>query len=540
MSTIRDELKTLIEQRVFSRYKDLGEEKWIFDFRTVSMTREFMDLYSHAFFEHFKGEKDVQICGLESASIPLVTTLVYASEAFDVKANGLFIRKGRKKHDLHKIIEGTPNKQPVILVDDILNTGKSIEKQIEVLKNAGLTVSGIFCLVRFRDESFYGFLTKGEIPLTSLFELNDFKSSLNIENLQRKKELQSLSFTYKWGFTIPADLVNYKNVAPKSAPVIYRDTILFGTDSGIFYCLDKRTGDTIWTYKILFGDRGKMIHSSPVVHKDTVYFGAYDGNFYSLDARTGKRKWVYMEADWIGSSPCVSAKDNLVYVGLEFGLWKKRGGIVALDANTGKEKWRDTHIGLTHCSPYVSLKNNQLYCGSNDGILRIYNAQTGEHLKNHVIGAPIRLSFSENDAGTKIVFGAFDKHCHVVDTTTLEIVDKLETLEAIYSTPLWIGETIIVNSLDKRVYSYDAVHKKLNWTFLTKGRIFSNPVLIKGSLFVGSNDGALYKLDPETGKEIGHIQFPERIVNKVLFDEETGYTYIPTFANELHCLSIVP
>ena len=244
-----------------------------------------------------------------------------------------------------------------------------------------------------------------------------------------------------------------------------------------------------------------------------------------------------MDADWIGSSPAVSTKNNLLYIGLEFGLWKKRGAVVALDPETGEERWRGQHTGLTHCSPYVSEKNNLLFCGSNDGIVRMYRAKTGEQLQEHTIGAPIRASFAEKSDGSKVAFGAFDKKCHIIDTKTLAISDTFETLEAIYSTPLWTGDTLFINSLDKFVYSYDTVHKKLHWKFLTRGRIFSSPALIKGSLFIGSNDGVLYKIDPTTGKELGHIQFPERIVGKILYDQETSRTYVPTFNNALHCIT---
>jgi outer membrane protein assembly factor BamB/orotate phosphoribosyltransferase len=532
------ELKKMIEQEVFSHYVEDGERKWIFDFRAVSMTHAFMTLYAEIFFRLFGDRKQFQISGLESSAIPLVAALVSASKQHGAEVNGLFVRKSRKKHDLHKAIEGSPTKDPIILIDDILNTGKSIETQIAVLKKEGLSILAVFCLVRFRDISFYEFLTREGITIVTPFDLNDFAATLGLKNMLSEAPLQPLTFKHHWGFAIPPTQVNYADVVPKSAPLLFKDMVLFGTDAGVFYCIDKRTGTIIWTYAIRFGDRKKRIYSSPIVFRDTVYFGSYDGTFYALDVHTGKKKWSFMDADWIGSSPCISPSHEMVFVGLEFGLWKKRGGIASLNANTGKEIWRDLHPGLTHCSPFFSEKNNLVLCGSNDGTLRIYRAQTGELLKEHKMQAAIRASFSEDASGTRIAFGAFDSKCHIIDTTTLELIDSFETLEAIYSTPLWIGDDIVVGSLDKHVYAYDSARRDLRWKFRTRGRIFCNPTLIHGSIFIGSNDGALYKLSSETGKEIGHIQTAERIVNPPLFDSETGRTYLPLFVNEIRCLTI--
>jgi len=83
----------------------------------------------------------------------------------------------------------------------------------------------------------------------------------------------------------------------------------------------------------------KLIFSSPcLVENKYICFGAYDGNLYLLDKETSKRKWVFMEADWIGSSPCHAKDLDLIFVGMEYGLWKKQGGVTAIYADTGEKK----------------------------------------------------------------------------------------------------------------------------------------------------------------------------------------------------------
>lgn len=543
-------LKKCIEEKVFLRYQEISQtdvdknledhKKWIMDFRRVSLTPDFLKLYVDIFFEIYGEEKDFQVCGLESASLPLLGAIVLESNRREKQINGLFIRKGRKKHDLRKNIEGTNNGLPVIIIDDLVNTGSSVVKQMETLKAEGYVVKGVFSVLRFRDQDFYKFMAEDHsIEFVSIFDLNDFAKTLSIQNIKEKVSVKKYPMRYESLWKFSSTSPNFKYVVPKSAPLIYGDCTFFGTDSGIFYCLNKKTGEAIWQYKIFQKASGKAIFSSPIIIEDTVFFGAYDGNFYALDIKTGSKKWIYYDADWIGSSPSVSEKYGLVYVGLEYGLWNKKGGVAAIDIKNGEEIWKDIHQGLTHGSPYYSDNNNLLFCGSNDGVLRIYNAKTGAKLKEHEIGSEIKYSFAENDDGNLVAFGAMDGVCYFVDTKTLEVTDKFISKAGIYSTPAFYKNLTIINSLDKTIYCYDYIDKKIKWSKTTLGRVFSSPLVFQNHVYIGSNDGRLYKIEIETGDDQGYIQLSERIVNKICLEQiskSENILYIPTVANELYCI----
>lgn len=539
----RQGIKKLIEESVFQR-TNLAETgiAWIFDFRRASLTPNFLDLYTKVFFENFEEDfragNKFQVCGLESASISLISAIVLESQKRGLNINGFFIRKSKKKHDMMNDIEGVPNEYPVIIVDDILNSGKTTLKQLQILKAAnggkGIPVKSVFSILRFRDLGFYNFITDLNINIVTLFELNDFKESLGLKNKEPETVAKPINFETVWSKKYAKG--NFKSVIRKSAPVLDNSKIYFGTDEGFFLCVDASSGNIIWQYKILFGADGKYIISSPKIYNDYVFFGAYDGNFYCLDKNTGKKVWVYMDADWVGSSPCISGKLGLVYIGLEYGLFAKKGGIVAIDIKTGKEVWKDFHESLTHCSPFVSDHNNLLFCGSNDGVLRIYNSKTGQKLKEHNIGGDIKDSFVENEPKTKVAFGSFAKKITIINTKSLEIDSELEVYEAIYSTPVWVGDDVIFTCLDKRVYRYDTKNKVKKWELFTNSRIFSDPLIIGKFAFVGNNSGILSKVDIETGKEAGYLQFAERIVNKCIYDEKSKLLYVPTLAHEVYCI----
>ena len=107
---------------------------------------------------------------------------------------------------------------------------------------------------------------------------------------------------------------------------------------------------------------------------------------------------------------------------------------------------------------------------------------------------------------------------------------------SIYSSPLVVGDTVYIASLDKQVYAIDLDTGRDRWLYETGGRIFSSPAHFEASLWVGSNDGRLHELDPETGKLRSFFQATERIVNAPAYNPRTRRFFVPTFANEIYCL----
>ena len=296
--------------------------EWLFDFRALILQPKWLDRYAEIFWEHYASKYPFQVCGMETAGIPLVAAIVMKSVARGTPVNGFYIRKSRKRQDLMKQVEGTPTDEPVIIVDDLINFGGTKEKQIKILEEAGKKVLEIFVLLRFRDVSAYGFAALRGIAVSSLFSLPDF--NLPLLSAQAPETPRD-SFEIVWHFKgAPA---SFHLVVQKSAPVLAAERVFFGADTGTFYALDQKNGEIVWQFEAGKHPEGKGILSTPAVHGGVVYFGAYDGNVYALDAKTGAKKWVNRDTDWIGSSPSLAPDLDLLFIGLEFGLWRKRGGI---------------------------------------------------------------------------------------------------------------------------------------------------------------------------------------------------------------------
>ncbi len=555
------QLKQIIAEQVFLKNTDLeigfndDPDGWIFNFRSVLMNGRVSNLISDIFYEDFKDQYPFQMCSLEIAGVPLVTSLMnkfYARGHEDV--NAVFIRKSRKKTGLLKMIEGTlVEDQPLVLVDDIINSGGSFWRQIEVLDELGYKIDTVWSILQFRDKDYYQRFVNRGIKVRSLFELDDFTDVLSeqalVANCKRKEETPiPWPFTASWCFK--SERPSYQWVVSKSQPVIDEDKLYFGSDNCIFWALNQSDGTVAWKYQVGSHAKRKSIFSSPALHGDLVLFGSYDGNFYALDKHTGKRVWMFLEADWIGSSPAVADDLGLVYVGLEFGLFAKRGGIVALDIKTGKKVWCDySHPALTHCSPHYISERQEVVIGSNDGKVRLHCAKTGEvkwefttfggsdfdpKMHGGFGTGDIKESFAYYHKQKYVICGSIDGFLYIIDAHTGHLVYHHKCEFGIWSTPVVYGKNVYFTSVDKHVRCINLETLELVFEKnLDSTRIFSSPTIISDCLYVGTNAGRLHEIDPQTGEVTGCFHARERITNSLVQNPQTGQYFLPTFANEI-------
>lgn len=538
------------EDIIFRQTGAVKDSGWIFDFRRILMKPEILSMVGDIFWNQYKEKYPFQIGSIEVAGIPLVIGVgqrMYENGAKDVSS--FFIRKSRKKDGLMRMIEGEVSKgKSIILVDDIINSGKSFIRQVEVLEELGHKVDKVWSILRFRDPEYYEYFHDKGIVVDSLFDLSDFQNSLGTTNrTPREPGRPLMPFEVKWKFA--SENPNYFYVVPKSDPVLDNNKVYFGSDSGVFWALNQSDGSIAWKKKVGFHPSGKSIFSSPSISNDTVFFGAYDGNFYALDTKTGKSNWIFMDADWVGSSPAVAEDLGLIFVGLEFGLIKKRGALVAIDIETGKKKWQYDVPMYTHSSPLYIPQKKQVIIGSNDGTAYLFDAksgkliwqfETGENTNEEMakgFGAhDIKESFAYDEKRDYIIFGNIEGRLFVLDRKTGKELFTHKAEFGFYSTPLVYDGKVYASSIDKHLYCIDLNTLELKWKWLAGARIFASPVEIEGSIYIGANTGRLTELDPETGKEISFITVPERITNKIVYNKETRRFFLPTFANEIYCL----
>lgn len=97
-----------------------------------------------------------------------------------------------------------------------------------------------------------------------------------------------------------------------SAPAIGPDRVIFGGRDRNIHCVNRATGEAIWT----FATR-RQVDSSPVLCDGKVVAGSEDGTLYILDAATGSELWSYDLGRSIVSSPAVV--NGMVLIGCNDG-----------------------------------------------------------------------------------------------------------------------------------------------------------------------------------------------------------------------------
>lgn len=506
------------------------DEAWLFDLRNLFMKSEALELVADIFWDEFKDYYPFQVGGQEVAAIPLVTAIILKGNALGKIVNGFIIRKSRKPVGLQKIIEGELNSEKVILVDDLINSGGTILKQIKVIENEEKKIDRVFTLINFRGAENQKLLNRYGISLNSLFSLEDFNLSL----FKRKSEISKDNFEVLWRFASPNP--NYFYIIPKSSPCLDDKKIYFGSDSGFFWALNQNDGSIAWKFEVGYPALGKKIFSSPALFNDKVFFGSYDGNLYALNKSNGEKVWVFNEADWIGSSPAIAEDLKLVFIGLEFGLFRKMGGIAAINANSGKKVWEYRTKDYIHSSPAYCEEKRLLAVGDGGGFAYLFDAKSGNLKWKFPTGGPIRASFAFDLRRNLVIFGSFDKNMYIVDIESGKLKKKFETKDYINSSPEICGDDVYFTSTDKNLYSANIETGQINWSFSADSRIFSSPMIIGEKIYFGANNGIFYEIELKTGECTSQFQTAERITNQPACNPLSDNFFVSTYANEIYCL----
>lgn len=504
---------------------------WLVNVKNAYLDPEALNLITNVFWKIFEKEYPFQVGGLELSSIPLIGAIVYKSHQMGKPINGFIIRKSRKYHGLQNLIEGNINEQKIILVDDIINSGKTLLYQIKALEALGKKVDFFFVPVNFREKETYDKLSNSGIKLISLFTLKDFGLAMGYTREEPEQE----GFDIVWRFDCPEP--NYSAILPKSTPVLDEDKLYFGSDNGYFWALNQNDGSVAWKFKVGKIPFRRGIFSSPALYENLVFFGSYDGNVYALDKNSGQLKWKNLDADYVGSSPVLAPELKMLFIGLEYGLFNKKGGIASLDLKTGKRLWHYETDDFVHCTPVYNREKKLVAVGSNNAYIYLFDARNGKLKWKFKTGGPIKSAPIFDTKNNLLLFGSFDKNMYALDIDSGEIKGKFQTEDIICTIPKVYNNNVYLASADKTLYSINLKTGDLNWKFESTGRFFSSPEIIEGILYLGSNNGKMYEIDINTGKCLSYFQTTERITNRITYNQKTKRFFIMTFANEVYCIT---
>ncbi len=129
-----------------------------------------------------------------------------------------------------------------------------------------------------------------------------------------------------------------------SRPAVSDDRVFFGNDNGMFYAIERTSGELVWSFETESVD----LPSSPAIADDVVIFGSFDGGVYGLEMDSGELRWRYDSGNDLFLSSAALA-DDTVYIA----TFAVPSSVLALDARTGELAWQLPIGELVGASPFI-------------------------------------------------------------------------------------------------------------------------------------------------------------------------------------------
>lgn len=278
---------------------------------------------------------------------------------------------------------------------------------------------------------------------------------------------------------------------------------MVGSDDHNFYALDQETGNLLWKFKageftggatvgleddtVYVGSNADALHayflngtkrydfktggnvaSTPALDGTGVYFGDDSGVFYKLDRSSGKKAWSASFGSNI-RSPAKLDPDG-IFIGIGDPDDSKSGEIIRLNYD-GSVRWRATCDGK---------KSKCDSCWTSPA----------------VVGGVVIAGCGLDSKRRGFVWG--------VDKETGALLWKFEAKDDCQtSSPVVVGDAVVLGCIDGNLYALRAVDGKLIWHFKSPKGIWATPALdYDGTIFVGSHSGHLYALGGDTKSEL--------------------------------------
>jgi len=234
----------------------------------------------------------------------------------------------------------------------------------------------------------------------------------------------------------------------------------------------------------------------------------------SLFEGQGGVRWRYQARSAVRSTPAVTA--TRIFIG------SGDSTLYALDRANGRLAWKFAAGSPVHSSPAVAsglviaatLGGRIFAVTEAAGVLR-WSIQTGPTLPKNIAPAGEWDFYVSSPVvvGQTIVIGAGDGNVYALDQTSGRERWRVRTGGKVRATPSVKDGVVVVGSFDGRVYAIDLATKKMKWIHHTVGdtldlkregydrrAIQSTAAIADGEVFFGSRDDGFYALDFATGE----------------------------------------
>ncbi len=139
--------------------------KYYIDIKKASTKVDILKEIAELLSKHVKGDI---LAGVELGAVPLTVAV-----ALMTGKDYLIIRKKEKGYGTEKLIEGEFKEELTVdIIEDVVTTGGSVLRAVKILRNSGLNVQRVICVVD-REEGGRENLEKENVELIALLKARD-------------------------------------------------------------------------------------------------------------------------------------------------------------------------------------------------------------------------------------------------------------------------------------------------------------------------------------------------------------------------------
>ena len=144
---------------------------WLLDTRIPMLDSDLFEEVGQVLADRLRERELSQVVGYGFGAYPLVCSVLSAADGEPF--NGGLVRDERKEHGRRRLVEGPIDRdEPVVLLDDIINSGRSASQALGLLRRAGLDVVGLLTLFNFTWSSGQSRIEAEGLWVDSLLDLN--------------------------------------------------------------------------------------------------------------------------------------------------------------------------------------------------------------------------------------------------------------------------------------------------------------------------------------------------------------------------------
>jgi outer membrane protein assembly factor BamB len=283
-----------------------------------------------------------------------------------------------------------------------------------------------------------------------------------------------------------------------STPVLDGDLVYVGGYNGKIYAISWSKRAREWKYPYGEDDYLQPIVGGAVVSGGKVYFGCSDGKVYALDAATADWEWEFETGDKIWATPAIDG--DTLYIG----SFDKK--LYALDIITGEEKWSEPFEteGTIVSTPLVY--DGTVYIGSFDRHLYAIDSTSGEQtwqfpVEGEVESKPKNWFWAKPVIYNNTIYaGNLDDKVYILNAETgAEVVDAIDLGSPVSSSPVLVGNSIVVATEEGVVYAIDTASNVQKKLVDLEEKIFASLFASDGVVYVHTDEDSLYAVDVQTG-----------------------------------------